>query len=126
MLDDLVDQPVLLGVLRRHEVVPVGILLDFLQGLAGLIGEELIETVPHAQDALGADLDVGSLSLGAAEGLMDHHFAVGEGQPFALGPGRKQEGAHGGSHSDADGLNIALDVLHRIIDGKPGGDGSSR
>ncbi len=126
MFDDFVDQPVFLGFLRRHEVVAVGILLDFLQGLAGLLGEEMIEAIPHAQDALGADLNVRSLPLGTAEGLMDHHFTVGKGQPFALGSRRKKEGAHGSSHSDADGLNIALDMLHRIIDGKSGRDGSSR
>src|SRR5699024_6934091 len=78
------------------------------------------------QDALGADLDIGGLTLGATEGLVNHHFAVGQGEPFSFGSGREQKGTHGSGHSDTDRLDVAFNMLHGIIDGEPCGNGTAR
>ena len=43
--DDLVHQPVVLGLAGVHEVVAVGVLLDLLDVLAGVLGEDLVEAV---------------------------------------------------------------------------------
>src|SRR5690348_3648703 len=48
--EDLVDQAVLLGLRRAHEVVPVGVLLDLVDGLAGVLRVQLVEPVAHLQD----------------------------------------------------------------------------
>ena len=45
--------------------------------------------------------------------------------PLALGPGAEEKGAHAGGHADADGGHVALDVLHGIVDGHAGGDGTT-
>lgn len=37
VLQDAVDQPIGLGFLGQHEIIPVGILLDPVQGLAGVL-----------------------------------------------------------------------------------------
>ena len=57
------------------------------------------------------------LALGAGGGLMDHDLRVGQGDALALGAGAQQERAHTGSHADADGGHVALDILHGVIDG---------
>ena len=58
MLDDLVDDPVRERFLGSHEVVPLGILLDLLQLLTGVLGEYLVEPPAEAERLAGVDLDV--------------------------------------------------------------------
>src|SRR5206468_2592834 len=62
--EDLVDDPVLLGLLGRHDEVAVGVLLDLLQGLSRVLGEDLVQELAVAQDLLRLDLDVDGLPLG--------------------------------------------------------------
>ena len=47
---------------------------------------------------------------------MDHDLRVGQGNALAPGTGGQQERAHAGSHADADGGHVALDILHRVVD----------
>src|SRR5437764_11055755 len=44
--EDLVDDPVFLGLLRGHDEVPVGVLLHLLDGLTGVLCQDLIEEQP--------------------------------------------------------------------------------
>ena len=48
---------------------------------------------------------------------MDHDLRVGQRHALALGPRSQQEGAHAGRHTNADGGDITLDVLHGVING---------
>ena len=68
---------------------------------------------------------VGDLTLSAGGGLVDHDFRVGQRHALALGAGGQQKSAHAGGHADADGGHVALDVLHRVIDGHARGDGAA-
>ena len=52
-------------------------------------------------------LNVRSLTLYATERLMNHHAAVCQGRAFPLLTGDEQHGSHRGSHTRADGGNIA-------------------
>ena len=45
--------------------------------------------------------------------------------PFAIGPGGQQQGTHRGRLPHAQGGDIALDILHGIIDGHAGGHRSA-
>ena len=74
---------------------------------------------------LHIDLHIGDLTLGAGGGLVDHHLGVGQSDALALGAGGQQERAHAGSHADADGRHIALDILHGVVDGHAGRHGSA-
>ena len=56
---------------------------------------------------------------------MDHDLCVGQSKTLALRACGKQESAHGGSHTNADRRNVALDVLHRVVDGKTGRDNAA-
>ena len=51
---------------------------------------------------------------------MDHDLGVRQGEALALRAGRQQECTHGRSHADADRGNIALDILHGVVNRKSG------
>ncbi len=55
---DRVDQAVLGRARGAHEVVTLGITLDGLEVLAGVVGQQLVETRLDAEDFLGVNLDV--------------------------------------------------------------------
>src|SRR5678815_2257612 len=54
----LVDDPVLLGLRRRHEVVALGVVLDLVRRLPGVLRVQLVERVARLQDLPGVDVDV--------------------------------------------------------------------
>src|SRR5262245_64889829 len=55
-LDDPVDDAVLLRLLGAHEEVPVGVLGDLLERLAGVLGDDLVELPAHHDDLARVDL----------------------------------------------------------------------
>src|SRR4051794_18992160 len=57
--DDLVDDPVLLGLDRRQVAVALRVLGDRLVGLAGVLGEDLVDVSLVVHNLPGLDLDVG-------------------------------------------------------------------
>ena len=122
---DLVDDAVLQRLLGGHEVVAVGIPLDLLNGLAGILGQDLVQHVSGAKNEIGADLDIGCLTLGTTQRLVDHDLAVRQGDSLALCTCGEQESAHGGGHTDADGGHVTLDEIHGVVDGHTGGDGAT-
>ena len=77
-------------------------------------------------DFLGFDFDVGGLTLCTAEGLVDHDAGVRKRKTLSSGTGAKQDGGHGGGHSRADGRNIGVDVLHRVVDAQTRVDVTAR
>src|SRR5829696_3574028 len=114
--DDPVDDAVVLGLVRAHEVVALGVLLDFLDVLAGVLGDDLVKPAPHVDDLARVDLDVGGLPLEARGHLVDQDLRVGQRHALALRPARQQQGAHRHRDADADGLHVGLDELHRVVD----------
>mmetsp|Transcript_5962 Transcript_5962/g.16188 ORF Transcript_5962/g.16188 Transcript_5962/m.16188 type:complete len:273 (-) Transcript_5962:25-843(-) len=124
-LDDLVDDTVLDGLLRGHEEIAVAVLLDLVLWLVAVIGNVRVQNLADEEDLLGLDLDVGGLSLGTSQRLVDHDAGVGKGSSLALGAGAQQEGSHAGGHTEADGGDVARDVLHGVVDGHTGGDGTT-
>ena len=46
--EDLVDTPVVLGLLGSEDEVAVGVLRDLLDRLAGVLGDDLLEQLPAA------------------------------------------------------------------------------
>ena len=62
---------------------------------------------------------IGGLTLHSAERLMDHDLGVRKRQTLALCAGGQEKRAHRRGHTDADRLDVHLDILHRIVDGHP-------
>src|SRR5512145_3006350 len=75
--DDLADQAVLLGGLGGHPEIALGILLDLLQRLAGLLGDDAVQTGTHLENLFGLDLEIGGAAAGAAGRLMEQEAGVG-------------------------------------------------
>src|SRR5467141_3417489 len=82
--DDLVHDPVGLRLLRGHEEVPVGVLLDLGQRLPRVLHENVVQRRAPGQDLLRIDIDVGRLPLAAAEGLVDHDTRVRQRGAFSI------------------------------------------
>ena len=97
-------------------MVAVGVLLDLLNRLTGMLGEGLVELLLHLQDLAHRDLHIGGLTLSTTERLMDHHARVREGKALPLSPRHEDDRCHTGSHAGGDGADVAVDVLHRVVD----------
>src|SRR5215218_4289271 len=121
-LDDLVDDPVLLGLAGGHDEVAVGVAADLLHVLAGVGGQDLVQHPAHADDLAGLDLDVDRLALGPAGRLVDQDAGMGKAEALARGPGGQQHGRGRGGLAHAGGGHVGLDVLHGVVDGQQGRD----
>src|SRR5919108_2182123 len=84
------EQAVLDRLLRRHPEIPVGILLDPLDWLAGGLGEDLVQALAHLNDLLGLDGDVQRPAENAAARLMQEEAGVRQTEPI-LSLGRHED-----------------------------------
>src|SRR5690554_3477387 len=82
----LVDQIVVASLIGRHEVVAIGVALELLEALAGVMRQDAVETLAQLDDLFGVDLDVRGLALEAAQRLVDHDARVRQRVALALGP----------------------------------------
>ena len=69
---DVVDQAIRFGLFRGHVPVAVGVLLNNLNRLAAVVGEDFIKATLGPQNLLGLYADVGRGSLHSPPRLMDH------------------------------------------------------
>jgi hypothetical protein len=118
--------PVLLGLSRRHEVVAIGVALDLLDRLPGVLGVQLVQRVAGLEDLPRVDVDIGRLALEAGEHLVDDHPRVRQRVALALGAGREQEAAHRAGLPHADRGDVAVQVLHGVVDRQTGGHMAAR
>src|ERR1019366_10737464 len=80
-LDDLVDDAVLLGLVGAHEEVAIRVPVHHLDGLAGVVREDLVDPAADPEDLLGVNLDVGGLTAESAARLVDEDPGVGQRVP---------------------------------------------
>ena len=85
-------------------------------GASGVVGEDALHLLAHAQDLVGLDLDVRSLAAALGVGLVDEDPAVRERQPLARRTGSEQDRSGRSSLAEADGAYVRLDELHRVVD----------
>src|SRR3546814_8095458 len=111
MLSPSVDQPEVLALALREELVALDILRDLLDRLAGILRHQLVHSVPDAQDFLGLDLDVGGHALGAARRLVNHDPRIVERDPHPRLAGAEQKGAHRGGLADAHRADPRADIF---------------
>src|SRR5699024_11414893 len=121
-LEDVVDEAVLLGVLGAEPPVAVGVLVDLLDGLAGVLGDELGHLRLDEEHLLGLDLDVRGRTADAAGGLVHHHAGVRGRVALALRARGQEELAHGRGQTHRDRRDVVGDPLHRVVDGHARGD----
>src|SRR5262245_44146352 len=119
--DDVIDYPVFLSLVGRHDVIALGVFLDTLERLSRVVDQDLIQPLTHAQNFTSRNVNVGRLSLEPLhQRLMDHDSGIGQGKALTLGPRRQEHCGHRGRMSYAHRLHIRLDELHRVVNRQPG------
>src|SRR5450759_4069002 len=73
---DSVDDAIRLGLVGTHEIVPLGVLDDLLDGLARVVRQQLVIRVDQRLHLPDLDEDVRSVAAESAGPLMDHDPAV--------------------------------------------------
>src|SRR3954467_4522580 len=124
-LDHRVDDPVLLGLLGREDLVAVDVGADLLRRAAGVPRQDLLHLGAHPLDLRGVDLQVGDLTAGLTGGLVDQHARVRQREALAGGAGSQQDGGGRGGLAHADGLDVGPDEHHRVVDGHQRGEGAT-
>ena len=123
---DAVYESVLDRLLRRHEIVALGVAHDLLVGLVRDLAEYGVEILLYAGDVIGMDLDVRRLTLQTAQQrLVDHYLGVGQRESLARRACGEQERAHAGGEAYADGRNVRLDIAHGVVYRHSRGDGAA-
>src|SRR5438874_7551034 len=126
MDDHVVDDAVLLGFLRGHEVVALHVLADLVHVLSGVLGHDLLEAALEGDRLPGMDLDIRRLPLEAAPDLVDEDLCVRQRHALSFRAAGEKQRPHGHGRPDADRLDVGLDELHRVVDRKPVVDGATR
>src|SRR6266851_5439657 len=83
--DHFVNESVLDCLRRGHEVVAVGVFLDLLDVLAGMMRENLVQHLAQAQRFTRVNLDIARLPFEAARDLMNQYPRMRQRVAAALG-----------------------------------------
>src|SRR5271156_5842521 len=75
--DYLIDDAVFNRLLRRHEVVAVGVLFNLTQILSGMLHYDVVDVLPRVQNFLGVYVQIARLTTHPAERLMHHDSRMG-------------------------------------------------
>ena len=124
----LVDQAVGLGLLRGHEIIALAVRGDLPRRSLPVFSARMsVQPLLDGRQTLsGLDLPYPcTWPWVPPEGWWIMISALGSAIRLPLVPAREQERAHGRRHADADGGDIALDVLHGVVDGHAGGDAAA-
>jgi hypothetical protein len=112
--------------LRAEDEVAVGVLVDPLDGLAGVLGQDLLDPPALPHDLLRVDLEVDRLPLDPAVGLVQQHARVRQGVALAArAGGQDHRGGRGGLPQAVRG-HVGLEELHRVVDREQGRGGPAR
>ena len=101
-------------------VVPV----EFLHSTANFAVspkvDNLVEAIADALDLGGLDLEVGDLTLVGAAGarLVDQDRGVRQRRTLARGSAGEKDRRRRGRLTEADGHDVTVHVLHRVVDGE--------
>src|SRR5689334_64472 len=119
-LDDPAHQPVAERRFGAQPEVPVGVLLDALERLAGFAREDAIQPVAHAEDLARLDVDVAGRAAGAARGLMQQEPGVGQAESALPRRGDVDQRARARHPPRADHPGLGPDEADQIVDGVAG------
>src|SRR5262249_13860324 len=62
LADDIVNNTVFLALIGRHDVVPLGIILDTFDRLTRVVHQDFIDALAHPQDFSGRNIYIGRLA----------------------------------------------------------------
>src|SRR3990167_3966125 len=84
LFNHCVDQPVLTSGFGTHEVITIGIALDFFQGPSTVLRHQRIQARTDEEDFLGVNFNVRRLALEAAKWLVNHHSRIRQAETISL------------------------------------------
>ncbi len=125
-LHDVVDEPVVAGLLGAEPAVPQAVAGHRFLGLAGVLRDQPGHRGSRPFQLLGVDLDIGGGAAEAGRALVHQHLSVRQAEPLAGGPGAQQELAHAAGQAHGQRPDVVGDQLHRVVDGQPRGDRAAR
>src|SRR6185295_11260947 len=74
LADDIVNNTVFLALVRRHDVVALGVVLDALHVLTRMVNQDFVEPLTHTEDLAGCNINIGRLAAQSRhEWLVDHN-----------------------------------------------------
>src|SRR5271163_404679 len=73
-----IDDAILLGLCRAHEVVALGVRPYLLELTVRVLGDDLVQAPAYVDDLPGVDLDVRRLAFEAGGDLVDQDLRVGQ------------------------------------------------
>ena len=105
--DDLVHKPVFFRLLRVHDEITLHILRNLLEGLTGVLGEQLIRNLPQAQNLTRLDVNISRLSgEPSSPRLVNQNTGIRKRKPLVRRTGRQDQGRHAGRLPDTNRRNI--------------------
>jgi hypothetical protein len=108
-----------------HVIVAVGVLGDLIDGLAGVMRENLVQALLEVEHVFDRRTHVGGGAASTTGDLMDHDVRVRQSVALALGASAEQHGAHAGHEADGVGADVAGEELHRVINRETCGDAAA-
>src|SRR5581483_498387 len=128
LVDDVVNQPVLLALLRIHDEIALHVLFHLVQLLAAVAGQDLVDDLAHAQDLARVNVNVGGLPAQPAHDvrLVDENARVWQRKALLGRPRCQQHRSHACRLPDADRHHVRLDVLHGVVHRHARGDRAAR
>ena len=82
-------------------------------------GDDLRHLPGQLEDLARGDLDVGRRAAEAAGALVDHDLRVRQREALAGGAAAEDHRGRRHAHAEADGRDVGLHVLHRVVDRHP-------
>gem|GEM_PF-1203011 len=122
----LIDESVFESFFHGHKIVSVTICFDFFKRLSSMMCEEFVESLSGFYDVIGSEFDVGGLSFGSSQWLMNHDFRVWKCVSFPFGSSSENNTSHRSCESHAYRYDVALYVLHDVVNGESSGHVSAR
>src|SRR5689334_10924807 len=116
-LDDPAHQPIAERRLGAQPEVPVGVLLDPLERLPGLPGENAVEPVAHAENFPRLDVDVAGGATRAAGRLVQQESGVGQAEAALPRHGDVDQRARARHPPGADHPDLWPDEADQVVNG---------
>jgi hypothetical protein len=118
----VVDEPVLAGLLGGKPAVAQAVLLDPLQRLPGVLGDQPDHGPAGPLQLARVDLDVGRGAAESRRPLVHEHLGVRQAEPLAGRARAQQELAHAGGQPHGQRADLVGDQPHGVVDGQSGAD----
>ena len=97
-------------------------LLEPFSGLTSVVGEHLVQEIPHPQDLLGLQLDVARLPTTPTVGLMEQDPGVWKRESLAFGTCGQEHGRRRRGLAKTEGRFVGSHVLKCVVDREQRGD----